>query len=397
MSFTDEQVMLTLAGLTYRGFQDALSGEPHADVVCREVLDGLHTLSPIRNSWELVWGPVTGRGPRAVFDSSAMYVARHLTDRHRYVVAIRGTNPISPEDWLIGDLWVRATVPWPYVTADDTAAISASTTIGVATLQQMRSRGVPAPAPPAATSPAHNAPALPIKQIADTWQRLITVPLHMVVDRVQPAQTGVRGRGVNLRPQLPATIRPHDNLDLLSFLKNEADAATEPLEVVVTGHSKGGALAPTVALWLKEALASGDPAECWDTSRSARVSCHAFAGPTPGNAAFASRLDAVLGPDHHHLRNMNDVVTHAWQDDELRQIAELYNSRSARLAPLLAFIARDVRPLDYRQAQMGVRAFAGKLDFDRSFGTEFVHQHMDAYLEELELVGEGIHAVTFFV
>jgi hypothetical protein len=70
MSFSDEQIMLTLAGLTYRGFQDGLSGEPHAGIVCREILDGLRTLSPIRNSWELVWGPVTSRGPRAVFSTS---------------------------------------------------------------------------------------------------------------------------------------------------------------------------------------------------------------------------------------------------------------------------------------------------------------------------------------
>jgi hypothetical protein len=94
---------------------------------------------------------------------------------------------------------------------------------------------------------------------------------------------------------------------------------------------------------------------------------------------------------------MKDVVTHAWQDNELRQIAGLYNLRSAPFGPLLALIANDVRPLDYRQAQVGVRRFAGALDSGRPFGAEFVHQHMEAYLEELQLVGEGLHATTFFI
>ena len=55
MPYTDNQVMLTLAGLTYRGFQDFLPGEPHAYVVRRAVLDGLQTLAPVRNEWKLVW------------------------------------------------------------------------------------------------------------------------------------------------------------------------------------------------------------------------------------------------------------------------------------------------------------------------------------------------------
>ncbi len=32
--------------------------------------------------------------------------------------------------------------------------------------------------------------------------------------------------------------------------------------------------------------------------------------------------------DHHHLRNVNDVVTHAWQVDELEEIPSLYAPRA---------------------------------------------------------------------
>src|SRR5262245_50501146 len=53
---------MTLAGLAYRGFQDILPGEPHEFVVRQAVLDGLRTLAPVKDEWELVWGPATGRG-----------------------------------------------------------------------------------------------------------------------------------------------------------------------------------------------------------------------------------------------------------------------------------------------------------------------------------------------
>ena len=55
----------------------------------------------------------------------------------------------------------------------------------------------------------------------------------------------------------------------------EARAAEGPLDVAVTGHSKGGALAPVVALWLQELLTSPDAAERWDGERGARVSAWA--------------------------------------------------------------------------------------------------------------------------
>lgn len=398
MPFTDEQVMLTLAGLSYRGFADFDSGEPHAPVVCREVLDGLRTLAPVRADWELVWGPVTDRGPRAVFDSSAMYVARHATDRHRHAVVVRGTNPVSVVDWLVGDLWVRSTVPWPYAPPADGVAVSASTAIGLRTLQRMRSAGVPTPAPPRAGLGATIAAGLAagILRLEDVARRF-TAPPAVNIDALHQSQGEPPVAGIDLRPTLPAQIDRNAPLDLLGVLRVAAESAERPLEVVVTGHSKGGALAPALALWLAEAARSGVPAERWDVSGNARVSCHAFAGPTPGNGAFAARIESVLGSNHRHLRNMNDIVTHAWQDDELRQIPGLYGSRSGPFAPLITAIADGVRQIGYRQVTTGVRRFPGKLVTARPFGLEFVHQHMDAYLEELHLVEQGIRAATFFV
>jgi hypothetical protein len=394
-----EQVMLTLAGLAYRGFQDLLRGPTHTEAVRRAVLDGLHTLPPVKNDWTLVWGPATSRSGPDAFDSAAMYVVRHRREPARYVVAIRGTNPIAASDWLFGDFWVSATVPWPYAATADRVAVSASTALGLSKLQAMRSLRMSPQAPPATDRPAPARDALEkqVAGIAAGWSRFVEAPSAWLEDRVvDRLKTAVNLPWMDLRPRSPAPAPPEAGRDLLSFLTEEARARGEPLSITVTGHSKGGALASTVALWLKDALASADTAEHWDGRRGARVSCYAFAAPTPGNAAFANRIDRVLAGCHHHLRNTNDVVTHAWQADELTQIPELYAPRRTVLESLIPVIASRVRGLDYRHARTGVTAFAGALDAARPFELEFIHQHLEAYLEQLALLDEGLDALTFF-
>lgn len=395
---SSEQVLLTLAGLAYRGFHDLLRGAPHADAVRGALLDGLHTLPPLKDQWILVWGPVTSRSGPDAFDSAAMYVVQHRRAPTRYVVVIRGTNPISASDWLFGDFWVSATVPWPYARAADEVAISAGSALGLSKLQAMRSPRLElAPARDrrrrAATQDAVHAQ---VAQIAASWRRFAEGPSawvqNHVVDRLKSA-VSLSWMDLRLRP-LGAS--DDGGLDLLTFLADEAHAAGEALDVVVTGHSKGGALAAVVALWLRELLVSPDAVERWDGGRGARVACHAFAAPTPGNAAFADRIDTVLGSDHHHLRNMHDVVTHAWQVDELELVPDLYAPRHTVLEALIPVITAKVKPIDYRQARAGVTTFKGTLHGKRSFEAEFVHQHLDAYLAELGLLGKEMSALTFF-
>jgi hypothetical protein len=413
MAFTDEQVMLTLAGLTYRGFHDPLPGETHDVVVRGALLDGLQTLAPVKNEWELVWGPVTSRGAREFVDSNAMYVVRHARERHRYVVAIRGTNPISASDWLFGDFWVATTIPWPYAAG---AMISASTAFGLGALQAMRSRapvGSAASTAPSLIGRAVGAltraggavrsgvgatlAAPPARFTA--WLDDVTVKWRdsaargdSLKARLAGAMDGARGLPQSLRPR-PAPAGAAEP-DLVTFLAAQAVATDAALDVTVVGHSKGAALAQTAALWLREAL--DQPAERWDAGRGARVGCHAFAGPTAGNAAFAARIEASLGQDHHHLRNRHDLVTHAWQADELREIPALYGRRTALFEGMIASIVADVGPLDYRHVQVGVRMIEGQLEPTRGFALEFAYQHMDAYLAALDLHKHDIRAVTFF-
>jgi Lipase (class 3) len=425
MSFSEEQVMLTLAALAYRGFEEGLPSSIHETAVRKALIQGLSTFEPVRDEWELVWGPATMHDVPIlpalnIFDWNAMYVVRNRTYRNKYAIAIRGTNPIAWQDWLFGDLWVSSVVRWPY--GNGTEAISTSTALSLTSLQSMHAR----PQPSATTSAngitdevrnAFYAIAVPVGNTLtnlsrtlhlDRWvqveQRVSTIVQEWIARGVcnnrrsgfEDALSAVLIKPEQLRPKLQPKTQPNGKLDLLTFLRAQSENTSQPLEVTVTGHSKGGALAPVVALWLKEALAS-DQAECWDEKRNAHVRCYAFAGPTPGNAAFADRIDAVLGQDCQQFINTNDVVPHAFAAADLAQIPALYGKRTEALAPIVDNLIRTLNPIAYRHPAKAVKTFAGTLDSSRSFAVELVYQHLDAYLSELNLLTNEMNALTSFI
>jgi hypothetical protein len=421
VSFTPEQVMLTLAGLAYRGFHDLLPGDPHGVVVRRAVQEGLDTLAPVRGEWELVWGPVTSRLPLEVFDSNAMYVVRNRQVRHRHVVALRGTHPISSSDWLFGDFLVGKTVRWPFAT--DGSAISLSTALGFTQLQDMRARPLSAVgrlteaslgavggvldsltrAGRAAASGVADAKlespfplAARVEQVVAQWG-LGPVGRHLLRDQLERAAEAARVGPERLRRTLLPAASRGEGLDLLTFLRTQADESGDALEVALTGHSKGGALAATMALWLQCALESPSDEECWDPTRRARLACYSFAGPTAGNAAFVRQLDARLGARQRHVRNAHDLVAQVWEADGLRRVPGLWGPRTAPLGSVLSEVFGSVPALGYRHARVGASEFAGELDPDRSLALEVIQQHMYAYLAALGLREHGISAVDFFV
>ena len=418
MAFSDEQVMLTLAGVAHRGFHDVLHDRQHDLRVRAAVQAGLDELAPVRGEWTLVWGPVTSHGAREIVDTNAMYVVRHAREPTRYVIALRGTNPVSLSDWVFGDFWVNAAVPWPYAERGAGVAISASTAFGLAALQTMRSRPAGQEAVGLVASVMARAGGL-FRRAGAAAATLPRAPLGILrgqlnnqVTRIvaswQDAAVGegglkaARGGAAAAKP-LPTVFRPRPvlvpnpdaELDLVMFLAAEAARASAPLDVTVTGFSKGAALAQTVALWLREALEVPD--ERWDAGRGARVRCHVFAGPTPGNAAFARRFEERLGADHHHVRNTHDVVTHAWQVDDLRRIPGMYGARTAIFRPVIESIVSGTEALAYRHVQTGTRLIEGALVPSRPFAEEFVYQHLDGYVDQLGLRAAGVDSLKFFL
>jgi hypothetical protein len=169
-----------------------------------------------------------------------------------------------------------------------------------------------------------------------------------------------------------------------------------PLDVTVTGHSLGGALAPALALWLN------DSPDRWDKAGLGRLSCVAFAGPTPGNGDFASYYASTpLGARTTRIHNSLDVVPHAWSAPGLAEVPDLYNP-PIKPDPLVKGLARLARVIsargDYSHVLPDAPAFSGAVNTPaglltlltpfQHFIAELVYQHVEAYFTELEMPDE---------
>jgi hypothetical protein len=390
--------MLVLAGLTYRG------GVSHGDFVVGAVERGLDEHA---RGWTRVWGPVSSHVVGDPIDACAMYVAR-ATSPTRYVVAVRGTNPLSMSDWVFGDFNVATTVAWPFDPAG--AEMSTSTAFGLRWLLKLR-ESTPQVWNQLVARVAENL-RLPdemldaTRGIAAARARLRSFFVGPLVARfgglfrnvpVNAGVTAFAGRLIagadRVQPGALALGTAQGAGGLLDFLAKASTAEADPLDVVVTGHSKGGALAPVLALWLHERRAD------WVTAgKQAQIRCCAFAGPTPGNGTLARRIEDALGDGLSRVVNTNDIVTHAWALADLDTIPDLYDTRSRELRGLIGDVEQDLRQqrLDYRQPGPATVRFPGRLaPLQRSFADEFVYQHMDAYLAQAGLTPR-IDAVELF-
>lgn len=423
--FNDDQTMLSLAGLAYRGFHEAGWGAAHDQAVAEALTQGLRTLPPLGGRWELVWGPATYRATFSVIDDTMAYVVRDARRTGRYVVVVRGTNPGSAFDWAFGDLWAGHQVPWPRGGGD--ARISLSTALGLTLVRQLRSRPVlPTPVTtiddeaPASLfdmlgrnhlEPVRKAFAALVADVLATREHLAhdvrSTPLGELAARWQSrAHTLMRG----VVAETAQLMSGRADLALLSLLETQASlrarlgsgasleqflSSVRPAELVVTGHSKGGALASTLALWLHETH------DAWAPATGAEVHCWSFAGPTAGNAAFVTRSNAAIGPRCRRIVNTLDVVPHAWAWTDLQAIEHLYDpSRVAplpALAVLVGIMTAATAHLEYRHVGTKVTTLPGTLEPTAAlFVEQMIHQHMQAYCDQLGLTPHGVTTRAFF-
>lgn len=273
-------------------------------------------LWPIAGEWEIVWGPATYTVPGARFQDNMMYVVRLTSPKpgqpHQYVIANRGTNGAVLLDWLMEDFDIQQFMPWK--TGLDGppagASISEATNIGLTIL------------------------------------------------------TGLKPQGSTVKQQ---------GTTLYDFLESEMAGSSEPASICVTGHSKGGALAPTLALFLRDTQLS------WDPSSRATVTTISFAGPTAGNEAFAEYSDSRfrIPPENpleglwtgesfcDPVRTTLDIAPFAWNQLTYDDLENLYAGHlldSIKLGIVLSEVLKKVGPmlssLGYKQIMDG----AAKLD-----------------------------------
>lgn len=312
--------MVALAFASYVGFSTTEVLGGHDVEIAHDLRWVLEHFVALSGRFELVWGPATERLPLTLFDENMMFVCRDLSSTPTYVVVIRGTNPISLANWVIEDFAVMFHPTWEKgETGEGAAAISLGTRLGLDVLKNI------APEP------------------------------------------SLLGAGTTTR----------------EFLADAVKAHSEGIRVIVVGHSLGGALAPTFALWLEETRRGDEENEAWDPDGKATIEVVSLAGPTPGNRAFSERYDAVLGPRTRRIWNYYDVVPHAWVSSELNGIEKLYEPivpSSIFLEALARLTVLMAQNGNYTHlAGMGDRC-DGELQAELGFVAQAIYQHTLPYV-----------------
>jgi hypothetical protein len=110
----------------------------------------------------------------------------------------------------------------------------------------------------------------------------------------------------------------YHGITLSTFLTNTFAKSNTSQQLIVTGHSLGGALSATLALRLLNTQSQ------WNPGLNVVVSALSSAGATPGNLAFSNYYSTQLGNRTLRFWNKLDPVPHGWQPHMLESVPFLY-------------------------------------------------------------------------
>jgi len=303
----------------------------------------------LKNDWEVVWGPAlycttAKKNPNP--QANLTFVARSLSSPNSYIVATRGTVANDIWEWMTEDL-ATAFEPWPIP-----ASVNSTPHISSATFSAV----------------------------------------YYVLNTVPPTETP---SGYSPLPGAGQTLA-----DYLASV-----AATGNVNISFTGHSLGGAIAPTLALWFKQAQGNVQipqnaifyPMPTWDANNNASISCVSLAGATPGDTAFSDYFGALLGDSHDRIYNTNDVVPYGFAG--LGSLSKLYlpiKMTKKEIIGLAAF-EKKVKSAENKNGAPycvlpGGNPFTYALNpASTSYAAEALYQHINAYENEFKLSdSEGV-------
>jgi hypothetical protein len=423
-SFSDLQQMLSLSMIAYEGHSLWRGARDHDAEVARLVRGAIAKREPVRDRFQLVWGPATYRPSFGLFDDAMMYVVRDEASPGRYAVVVRGTNSLSLTDWLFGDAWADRTVPWPHSNAEEGARVSLSTSLGLSILQSLRAE----PLGPLSFGFETAVLRAGVNALFEPVAEAVRGPLHHLRDRVhalsqallpEPVAEGgdwaaaiLRRRSSAAWAEIRKTVaeamdaaaghvqfnlyrflekdsraqsqnQPTSAIDLATFLRSVTDAGDA--DIWVTGHSKGGMVASALGLWLADTQGQDLPEEeQWDPERRARIHTMSFGAPAAGNEPFCARASRAFGDRARRVANESDIATLGWNADSMLQIPSIYGDRAEApraLRELVVALADEVRPLGYQHIGGRVISFdAGFQDTAPTFAGQASYQHAPAYL-----------------
>jgi len=179
---------------------------------------------------------------------------------------------------------------------------------------------------------------------------------------------------LNITP--PCAPLPGVGQKLMSFLKTIAK--TGKVNIYTAGHSLGGALAPSLTLALQ------DLRFLWDLEGNATFLPFAFAGPTPGDAAFAGYFQTKF-PNLQRIWNKIDIVPHAWYTPQMKELPTLYGASVSGVADLVDVILPVIEPIGYTPLNDEGSTFTGQqqnpsITTLEAYLKEAAYQHTIAYL-----------------
>lgn len=206
--------------------------------------------------WKLVWGPKVYEhknkinAPSFVADN-AMYVAQSLSPdtTNHFVVAISGTNPISPYGWFHEDFAIYPPKPWPYgdPTEEAKGNITNGTSVGLEALLGLEDNGL-------------------------TFVKYLANQVSNPPSKENPVSVTVTGHSLG--------------------------GALSPAVALMLSDSQGVSL---------------DESHGWDVEGHCTISVMPTAGPTAGDEKWRNYYDGRLGDNTTRGWNKFDIVPHAWQ------------------------------------------------------------------------------------
>jgi len=405
MTAPAEREMLALAAIAYRGYNLVLPDRLKRARLRRLMSEFIRESPSVAGKWEIVWGPAAFSAVSPGLDDALMYAARSRSEPAMLAVVIRGTNPISLTDWVFGDALVREQSRWPYGEADESVRISASTALGLYILQNLRWDQADIDGPEddpfsellrARLSPSFSEPAATAAIRASIASRRLD-PLNLLGELGRPAASSFTLNPLAILKRWVSLNAHQRGTGIKSFLKDYVRMRPDT-EIYVTGHSKGGALATALALWLADTRGALEPPEeLWTEDPDLPIHVCSFAAPTPGNIAFAQYAEQALRR-HRRVWNALDVVPAAFVANDLRKFLSRFSldpvERPLWQGLIDATVSRTAA-MNYAQ----VEAQSAPLNVSAApampFSLQLVHQHLDAYLEAMDLIKE-MSAATLF-
>jgi len=279
--------------------------------------------------FRIVWGPAAHQpapelpGPAAKLSDALVFVCEDEDSGDHYVV-FRGTNTISPTEWLLQDFMVQKRIPWrevlPGSRAPEDALVSEGTANAIALRKDLR------PGP------------------------------------------GSAGEGVSLAAALLGIALASQGRCAMRF----------------TGHSLGGLLAPAMALWFLDFL---DAEGHRDLEARMDIEVYGYAAPTAGNRAFADYLSSRLEASRRYANGL-DVATLVWDEEAMRRMPGLYEPHirmSAFTKSLHSLCMALCEGKGYAQPGEAIPVPARVIPARRNlFLLEAAYQHCIPYLEMLQ-------------